>query len=742
VLGQIYRDIGGTAVAGMKNSPKYPDSPDEVVVLTRLGFPESLPYGGDNYGDNFGIRISGELQVPESGDWRFFTRSDDAGEFYLNTNGPEAPAETNPIAVETGCCGPFREPNAEETSAPQSLVAGNSYGFTYLVKEGGGGDWGGVAMRREGDPTPANQLQAINVDCCAVANPDETTFTIDPQITGGTFSEGTAVTLITGGSGTNLTSQSPPVYWSWERKRVGETEFTEIPGAHSATLVTPRLLPADDQSEWRPVATIPGLITYGDVAVLTVTPDSTRPTVVSVAGTASRTQVQVTFDEPVDSATGTGLNNYVIVDENQNLVPVTGASQSSNGRTITLTTAAQTQGAVYGIQIAGVKDTSFAANEMLVHQDAFTAWALQGGFVWQREYWDIGGGSVANLTGAAKFPDSPDRSHYIGAIDTPPSNDANNGFNGGVNRENFGTYMTGWLSVETTGDYHFAISGDDQQVFYLSTDEDPANMVPIVAEPQWNGWRSWNTNDRRIGVNNPWFSGVTTLPINRSPNTVGATTLTAGELYYFEALAKEGGGGDSCAVTWWLDGDTMPADNTPGISGGNVSNFVNPDDTINISQQPVDTSIALGADGSISVAANPTAPAFGGPLSYQWYKDGAAISGANGSTLNITGATSADYGAYYVEINAPGAAQVTSATANVSGAIAETTLSITDNQDGTVTVSYDLGAQEGGNQLQSTLSLSPIDFQDDNTGSAGSGTWDTTKATDTDAETYWRTAKP
>jgi hypothetical protein len=307
--------------------------------------------------------------------------------------------------------------------------------------------------------------------------------------------------------------------------------------------------------------------------------------------------------------------------------------------------------------------------------------------------------------------------------------------------------------VETTGDYLFAISGDDQNVFYLSTDMDPANKQIIVSEPNWNGWRSWNTNDRRIGTrttdpatNNDFIPSVDTLPINRSQNTTGAKTLTQGENYYFEVLSKEGGGGDSVAVTWWLDGETMPADNTPGISASNTSTFVNPDNTINISAQPVSTEWVDGEAGSVSVTANPTAPVLGGKLSYQWYKNGAPISGANGSSFNVSAAAAGDAGNYYVEINAPGAPMATSATAAITvGSGGEPpTLTIVNNGDGSVTVTYpDTGTTTAVNPLQSALNLNdPIDFQADTSGSGDGTTWSTTKATDTDDETYWRTAKP
>ena len=46
----------------------------------------------------------------------------------------------------------------EVTSEPITLTAGGKYALSFFVKEGGGGDWGQVAIRYEGDTTPAGQV--------------------------------------------------------------------------------------------------------------------------------------------------------------------------------------------------------------------------------------------------------------------------------------------------------------------------------------------------------------------------------------------------------------------------------------------------------------------------------------------------------------------------------------------------------------------------------------------------------
>ncbi|HJQ32413.1 MAG TPA: immunoglobulin domain-containing protein [Pyrinomonadaceae bacterium] len=80
-----------------------------------------------------------------------------------------------------------------------------------------------------------------------------------------------------------------------------------------------------------------------------------------------------------------------------------------------------------------------------------------------------------------------------------------------------------------------------------------------------------------------------------------------------------------------------------------------------ITTQPVSQTVSAGANVSFSVAADGTAP-----LSYQWQKNGAAISGATSSTLNLSNVQGTDSGSYRVVVsNAAGSATSTTAVLNV-----------------------------------------------------------------------------
>ncbi|MBI4327611.1 MAG: Ig-like domain-containing protein [Chloroflexi bacterium] len=157
---QYFANISGNPVANLINSPKFPNSPDATLLLNSFNTP-------NGYAEAYGARIWGWFYPPTTGDYRFFLRSDDASQLFLN---PDGPAEVStltgalPIAEETGCCGSFMEPDTGDAATSANtyrLTAGSRYYIEALLKEGTGGDWLQVAYRLEGDPTPAGSLQPI-----------------------------------------------------------------------------------------------------------------------------------------------------------------------------------------------------------------------------------------------------------------------------------------------------------------------------------------------------------------------------------------------------------------------------------------------------------------------------------------------------------------------------------------------------------------------------------------------------
>ena len=140
-----------------------------------------------------------------------------------------------------------------------------------------------------------------------------------------------------------------------------------------------------------------------------------------------------------------------------------------------------------------------------------------------REWWTgISGTAVSGLTSDADYPDNPDGS------DLPTSFEAPTNW-----ADNYGTRMRGILHAPVTGLYTFWIASDDNGELYLSSDNTADNAALIANVPGWSSSRQW---DKYAAQQSSQIS------------------LQAGELYYIEALMKEGGGGDNLAVAWLVPG--------------------------------------------------------------------------------------------------------------------------------------------------------------------------------------------
>lgn len=136
-----------------------------------------------------------------------------------------------------------------------------------------------------------------------------------------------------------------------------------------------------------------------------------------------------------------------------------------------------------------------------------------------REVWrGIPGSLVANLTGAASYPNSPNNRNLVTGRFEAPSNIA----------DNYGQRMHGYLLAPESGLYYFAIAGDDNSQLWISTDTNPANAVLVAHVPGWASPQEWG----------------------KFPQQIGMVNLVAGQYYYVSALMKEGGGLDNLAVAW------------------------------------------------------------------------------------------------------------------------------------------------------------------------------------------------
>lgn len=342
---EAYHDITGTAVQLLLDDPKYPNSPDNMLLLNAISTP-------NGYRDNYGARVTGFIIPPENGQYRFFLNSDDASAFYLSNNQtlPD-PNLVSPICEETDCCDAFAEPGTmnddgitSTTSEPVTLVGGQKYAFVALVKEGTGGDNLMVAARKEGNTTPAGSLQPLAgswIGANAKPNMGTPRITQQPQgipkLLQGRKGELAVAAVV------DPTAYNFPVSVQWQK------DGNPIPGAIGPVYTIPTATAADGGTYSAVVTAPSGETVTSANAVVTYMAD-TFPPKISKVKASSVSSLIVTFDEAVDAASAGTVANYVLSDG----VAVTAAAPSGNS--VLLNTGSLIVGNTYTLTVGGVKD--------------------------------------------------------------------------------------------------------------------------------------------------------------------------------------------------------------------------------------------------------------------------------------------------------------------------------------------------------------------------------------------------
>lgn len=155
---------------------------------------------------------------------------------------------------------------------------------------------------------------------------------------------------------------------------------------------------------------------------------------------------------------------------------------------------------------------------------------LNVGGVLKEMFTDISGNYISYLTSAASYPLYPSSYAIEPKFELDPYNIGNN----------YGSRWRAYLCPPYDGEYTFWISSDDHSELYISPNQSEAAKSRIARVNGWTSSRQWDK----------YPSDQQSAPI----------TLVGGQLYYIEALHKEGSGGDNLAVAW----------NGPGVSGVNV----------------------------------------------------------------------------------------------------------------------------------------------------------------------------
>ena len=182
-------------------------------------------------------------------------------------------------------------------------------------------------------------------------------------------------------------------------------------------------------------------------------------------------------------------------------------------------------------------DGGFEATSNVTVTASNTSICTASGSVLMERYDDIGGFKIPDLLNAASYPDNPSISEELNLFEIP----ANQG-------DNYGVRVSGYLCAPETGTYYFWVAGNNHSEVSLSSNDNVSSKVRIAYHEEWASERDWDK-----------------FPTQKSTGI----TLNQGDVYYIEALMKEGGFGDNLSVGWRKpsDGDgVVPV----GVIPGNV----------------------------------------------------------------------------------------------------------------------------------------------------------------------------
>lgn len=264
------------------------------------------------------------------------------------------------------------------------------------------------------------------------------------------------------------------------------------------------------------------------IVTLTVTADTTRPTVLNMRSEYPFNQVAVTYSEPVDWV-AFDTANYTNAS-----VTWVGAWQLNATQAVLTASAPLVANSNYTFYISGVSDSS--ANLMVATNFTMRTERLSSGFLRGDYYTGFGGPTPATLKDDPRYPWFPSYRRYLTSFSTG---------NSGI--QNYGARFWGYFVPPTNGVYSFFVKSDEQSDFYMNTNDvasdDPAGVTKLAYVLTAN--QSWFTNEYQAATN---------------------IVLNGGQLYYMDCALKQLSGGSSMTVLVRGEGEPWPLDSdTAGI---------------------------------------------------------------------------------------------------------------------------------------------------------------------------------
>lgn len=253
----------------------------------------------------------------------------------VQADGTEAAAAIDAVADSTGRTVPFVL-RIDVSASVQAWANGQAnYGWALLPT----GTDGYRVDTAESTTPPALEVMFTNTPCAAVIIVQQPPATV-------TVTEPSGFTLTVGAS-----SPGCPASYQWQKNG------NDITGATGSSYSIAAASTSDSGSYRVRVSNAFPSSQTSAAAVVTVNPDTTRPTLVRAAS-SNATSVVLTFSEPMSVGSAQNTANYTF----EPALTVSGAALSADGRTVTLTTGARALPNTYSLRIQNVTDRAAGAN--------------------------------------------------------------------------------------------------------------------------------------------------------------------------------------------------------------------------------------------------------------------------------------------------------------------------------------------------------------------------------------------
>ncbi|MCX6903538.1 MAG: lamin tail domain-containing protein, partial [Verrucomicrobia bacterium] len=342
ILREVYLNAGGGSVSSLTNSANYPNNASFDEVLTNAFETPS------DWADNYGQRCRALVIPPVTGTYVFYIATDDNGELWLSTD--DTPTHKQLIAWVAAWTGARQWlTEANQKSAPVSLVKGQRYYIEALQSDGSGGDNLAVGWQKPGDAP-------LNNDDPAMPATYLMPYGLGPPII---TTQPTNATVVEGGIAAFSVQLARTSGASFQWIRNG----TNIPGASASSYSLGPVAVTDSNSVFRCLVTNPLGSTNSSNATLRVVPDVTRPTLLNVLNLGDNRFVSVFFSEPVETATATNPANYIL----NNSASIVGVSMGGDGASVILQTTPLSFTATYTLTVNNVRDRARLPNTILAN---------------------------------------------------------------------------------------------------------------------------------------------------------------------------------------------------------------------------------------------------------------------------------------------------------------------------------------------------------------------------------------